>query len=83
MPCDHINIHMDPINLQTVDQTSVSNALDMARSRITGEQLQAFIGLLSSIELNLPAGKQVTDIRSFNIRVAPNNVNGMINVTFK
>jgi hypothetical protein len=74
---------MDPINLQTVDQTSVSNALDMARSRITGEQLQAFIGLLSSIELNLPAGKQVTDIRSFNIRVAPNNVNGMINVTFK
>ena len=74
---------MDPINLQAVDQAPVPNALDMARSRITGEQLQTFIGLLSSIDLNLPDGKQVTDIRSFNIRVAPNNVNGMINVTFK
>ena len=83
MLCDYINIHMDPINLQTVDQAPVPNALDMARSRITGAQLQTFIGLLSSIELNLPDDKQVSDIRSFNIRVTPNNVNGMINVTFK
>ena len=74
---------MDPINLQTVDQAPVPNALDMARSRITHEQLQTFIGLLSSIDLNLPDGKQVTDIRSFNIRVTPNNNGGMINVVFK
>jgi hypothetical protein len=74
---------MDPINLQKVDQAPVPNALEMARSRITNEQLQAFIGLLSSIELNLPEDKQVTDIRAFNIRVAPNNNGGMINVTFK
>jgi hypothetical protein len=74
---------MNPINLQKVDQAPVPNALDMARSRITNEQLQAFIGLLSSIELNLPEDKQVTDIRAFNIRVAPNNNGGMINIIFK
>lgn len=73
---------MDPINLQKVDQVSTPNSLEMARSRITNEQLQSFITFLSSVDLNLPEGKQVSDIRSFNIRVAPNN-SGMINVVFK
>jgi len=74
---------MDPINLQKVNQTLTPNSLEMARSRINNEQLQSFIGLLSSIDLNLPEGKQVSDIRSFNIRVVPNNNSGMINVVFK
>ena len=74
---------MDPINLQKVDQVPTPNSLEMARSRINNEQLQSFIGLLSSIDLNLPEGKQVSDIRAFNIRVAPNNNGGMINVVFK
>ena len=74
---------MDPINLQKVNQAPTPNSLEMARSRINNEQLQSFIGLLSSIDLNLPEGKQVSDIRSFNIRVAPNNNSGMINVVFK
>jgi len=74
---------MDPINLQKVDQAPTPNSLEMARSRITNEQLQNFITLLSSVDLNLPEGKQVSDIRAFNIRVAPNNNGGMINVVFK
>lgn len=75
---------MDPINLESVDRSPVPGALDMARSRITQEQLQSFINLLNSIDLNLPAGKQVSDIQSFNIRVAPMaNKGGMINVVFK
>jgi hypothetical protein len=74
---------MDPINLQKVDQVPTPNSLEMARSRINNEQLQSFINLLSSIDLNLPEGKQVSDIRAFNIRVAPNNNGGMINVVFK
>jgi hypothetical protein len=74
---------MDTINLQKVDQAPTPNSLEMARSRINNEQLQSFIGLLNSIDLNLPEGKQVSDIRAFNIRVAPNNNGGMINVIFK
>lgn len=74
---------MNPINLQNIDRSPSPDALEMARSRITNEQLQSFIGLLNSVELNLPAGKQVSDIRSFNIRVAPNSNGGMINVVFK
>ena len=74
---------MDPINLQKIDQVQASNSLEMARSRITNEQLQNFITMLNSIDLNLPEDKQVSDIRAFNIRVAPNNNGGMINVVFK
>ena len=74
---------MDPINLQKVDQAPTPNSLEMARSRITNEQLQNFITMLNSIDLNLPEDKQVSDIRAFNIRVAPNNNGGMINVVFK
>jgi hypothetical protein len=74
---------MDPINLQKVDQAPTPNSLEMARSRITNEQLQNFITFLSSVDLNLPEDKQVSDIRAFNIRVAPNNNGGMINVVFK
>jgi hypothetical protein len=74
---------MDPINLKKVDQVPTPNSLEMARSRINNEQIQSFIGLLSSIDLNLPEGKQVSDIRAFNIRVAPDNNGGMINVVFK
>lgn len=74
---------MDPINLQKIDQVQAPNSLEMARSRITNEQLQNFITMLNSIDLNLPEDKQVSDIRAFNIRVAPNNNGGMINVVFK
>ena len=74
---------MDPINLEKVDQAPTPNSLEMARSRITNEQLQNLIALLSSVDLNLPEGKQVSDIRAFNIRVTPNNNGAMINVTFK
>ena len=74
---------MDPINLEKVDQAPTLNSLEMARSRITNEQLQNLIALLSSVDLNLPEGKQVSDIRAFNIRVTPNNNGAMINVTFK
>lgn len=49
-----INITMDPINLESVDRSPVPGALDIARSRITQEQLQSFINLLNSIDLNLP-----------------------------
>ena len=75
---------MNPINLQKVDQIIPNeNAPETARSRIDNDQLNSLINLLSSIDLNLPEGKTVSDIRAFNIRVAPNNNGGMINVVFK
>jgi len=73
---------MNSINLEKVDQTPTPNSLEIAQSRITNEQLENLIALLSSVDLNLPEGKQVSDIRVFKIRVAPNNNGGMINVVF-
>jgi len=75
---------MNPINLQKVDQIIPNeNAPETARSRIDNDQLNSLINLLSSIDLNLPEGKTASDIRAFNIRVAPNNNGGMINAIFK
>lgn len=75
---------MNPINLQKVEQIIPNeNAPEMARSKLTNEQLEGLINLLSSVNLNLPEGKQVSDIKAFNIRTMPNNNGAMLNVVFK
>ena len=74
-------------NLKKLKYIANCMIIDMIKNNLQNlkinEQLQNFITMLNSIDLNLPEDKQVSDIRAFNIRVAPNNNGGMINVIFK